>query len=379
MNSHRIAFAAITMAMAAGLLFVIAWPLARSHAKNVTDLSAAQGEAKGLSAPSRSPVPGVDALYLQGVYFYEQRTPESLEHSLNDLNTAIAKDPNYAPAYAALANTYNLLREYSKMPDAEAYPKAKAAAEHAIALDPKLPDAHASLGFVDFFWSWDPAAAEREFRTALALDPASVVAHHWYGSMLMHEGRFNEALEQLDMAQRLQPNSAAIISTRALALGLSGHRGEAVDMMQNVLKETPAATSPHAILEALSQQQPRDIGRYVVEMRRVAELRQSDAMLHVADAAGQAYRSGGEKAMWNAILAEEGRQHTGQQKTYLMVEAEAFLGRNDAALSDLTDLARLRDPDVIGVLIDPSFEGIKGDPRFGQIVASVGLPPLQRQ
>jgi tetratricopeptide (TPR) repeat protein len=319
----------------------------------------------------------VDELYLQGIYFYEQRTPESLTRSRDDFSEAIEKDPNYAPAYVGLANTYNLLREYSVMPDAVAYPKAKAAAEHAVALDPKLAPAHASLGFVDFFWSWDTAAAEHEFKTALALDPSSVLAHHWYGSMLTHEGRFKEAIEQLDIAQRLEPTSAAVLSTRALALGLSGHRGEAVDMLQDVINETPGVSSPHAILATLSKVQPQDPARFLDETRRVAELRHSDEMMQIAAAADSAYRTGGEGAMWAAILATEERLHPGaDNRTYLMADAEAALGRNDAAFADLARLERRRDPQMIGIVIDPTFVSLREDPRFGQLVASVGLPAL---
>jgi Tfp pilus assembly protein PilF len=377
----RLTLAGVAAAIGLGLIWLLAWPVSKSHAKNVarTAQSLPDSGIKSSWVPRTSQVPGVDALYLRGVYFYEQRTPESLEHSLKDFNDAIEKDPGYAPAYAGLANTYNLLREYSMMPESEAYPKAQEAARRAVALDPKLPEAHASLGFIDFFWSWNPSAAENEFRTALALDPSSPVAHHWYGSMLMHEGRFDEALKQLDIAQRLDPTSTAILSTQAFALGLSGHRGEAEDMLQDVLNEMPDATSPHATLVGLSKIEPRDPARLLTEMRRVAELRRNEEMLQVANAAEPAYRSGGEPAMWAAILAEEGRLHPGSaNKTYLMVEAEAMLGRHDAALADLTDLTRRRDPQVIGILIDPNLSTLHSDPRFGQLVASVGLPPLQR-
>jgi Tfp pilus assembly protein PilF len=378
----RLTLAGIAAAVGFALIWLLAWPVSKSHAKNL-------GEPKAQSAPESvtrgsrmvrgSQVAGVDALYLRGIYFYEQRTPESLGHSLNDFKEAIAKDPNYAPAYAGLANTYNLLREYSVMPEAEAYAKAREAAERAVALDPTLPDAHAALGFIDFFWSWDAAKAESEFRTALALDSSSAVAHHWYGSMLMHEGRFDEALKQLDIAQRLDPTSTAILSTRAFALGLSGHRGQAEDMLQDVLNETPDATSPHATLAGLSKIQPRDPTQFLVEMRRVAELRHSDEMLRVAAAAEPAYRSGGEPAMWGAIFAEEAKLHPGvTNKTYLMVEAEALMGRKEDAMTDLTELTQRRDPQVIGILIDPSLSTLHSDPRFGRLVASVGLPPLQR-
>ena len=360
---------------------VLAWPLVLSHAKSGAGRPAYSLDdgVKSSWLPYGSRVAGVDGLYLRGIYFYEQRTPESLEHSLKDFESAIALDPGYAPAYAALANTYNLLRQYSVMPDAEAYPKARAAAERAVELDPKLPQAHASLGFIDFFWSWDTVGAEREFRTALTLDPASVLAHHWYGSMLAHEGRFAEALDQLDSAQRLQPSSAAILSTRALALGLSGHRGEAVDLLQDVLNQTPGTSSPHAILATLSKMSPRDPARYLEEMRTVGELRHCAETQQVVAAAEAAYRSGGELAMWAAILDAEGREHPDHaHKTFWMVEAEAALGRRDAALGDLRQLAERRDPEMIGAAIDPLLFPLHKDPRFGQMIAGMGLPgPVQ--
>ena len=371
--------AGVTIAVGFGLLCVLASPLVRSHADPAVQPSpySLKSVTANSGAPYRSQVPGVDDLYLRGMYSYERRTPESLERSHNDFTTAIAKDPNYAPAYAGLANTYNLLREYSMMPEAEAYPKARAAAEHAVALDPRLPQAHAALGFIDFFWSWDTASAEREFQTALALDPSSVLAHHWYGSMLVHEGRYGEAIEQLDLAQRLQPTSAAVLSTRALALGLSGHRGEAVDMLQDVINETPGVSSPHAILAILSKVEPREPARFLDETRRVAELRHSDEMLRVAAAAEPAYRSGGENAMWQAILSVEERLHPGaSNRTFLMAEAEAALGRNEAAFADLAQLVKRRDPEMVGIAIDPTLVPLHKDRRFGQLLAAVGLPPL---
>jgi Tfp pilus assembly protein PilF len=325
--------------------------------------------------PYRSRVPGVDDLYLRAVYSYEQRTPESLQRSLENFSAASTKDPSYAPAYAGMANTYNLMREYSVMPDAEAYPKARQAAEHAIALDPRLPEAHASLGFIDFFWSWDAAAAEHEFQTALSLDPNSVLAHHWYGSMLMHEGKLAEAIEQLDTAQRLEPDSAAILSTRALAMGLDGRRDEAVAMLQDIISETPGVSSPHAILASLSNVEPRDPARYLAEMRRSAELRHDNEVLQVSSEASNAYRSRDEKQMWAAILATEERLHPGEtHRTYLMADAEAALNLREAAIGDLTKLAARHDPSTRGIAIDPLFIPLHHDPRFIHLVASVGLP-----
>ena len=337
-------------------------------------LSSGSGGA-GSALREHSQVAGVDDLYLEGVYSLEQRTPESLERAEQDFSNAIAKDGRYAPAYAGLADTYILLREYYVMPDEEAYTKAKAAAEHAIALDPGLSEAHASLGFIDFFWKWDAAAAEREFRTAIADDPTQAHAHHWYGSMLTHEGKYEEAMEQLNIAQRLEPTSAAILSTRALALGLSGHRSEGVEMLEGLINESPEVSSPHAILAILSRVEPADLERYLEEMRRTGELRHSDETLQVAAAAEPALRSGGERGMWTAILATEEKLHPGSaNRTFLMAEADEALGRDDAAFADLNQLAQRHNGEVIGVIIDPTLAPLRRDRRFAQLLRSIGLP-----
>ena len=367
----------IAMVVAVSLACLLVSPVVRSHANPTAGLSkysSDSGERMSLVSYG-SRIPGVNELYLHGVYAYEQRTPESLERALDDFSKAIAKDPEYAPAYAALSIAYNLIREYSMMPEAEAYPKARAAAEHAVALDPKLSDAHASLGFIDFFWSWDTVSAEREFQTALALDPSSVLAHHWYGSMLTHEGKYDEAMEQLDLAQRLEPTSAAILSTRALALGLSGHRGEAVDLLQDLISETPGASSPHAILSTLSRMEPQDPARFLFELQRTAELRHNDEMLQVATAGESALRSGGESAMWAAILATEEQLHPGASNgTFLMAEAETVLGNYDAAFADLGQMKQRHDPTTMGIILDPTLAPLRRDRRFGQLIASMGLP-----
>jgi tetratricopeptide (TPR) repeat protein len=377
---HRMLTSAALLAVVASVVTAFAWPELHGRTTDVVSDDRTLDHSDTKSAGTyRSRVPGVDELYLRGVYAYEQRTPESLQQSLEEFSEAVAKDPQDAPAYAGMANTYSLLREYSMMPDADAYPRAKQAAERAIALDPDLAEAHASLGFIDFFWSWDAVSAEREFQTAISLDPNSVVAHHWYGSMLMHEDRLAEANEQLDIAQRLAPSSAAILSTRALAEGLDGHRNEAIEMLQDAIHVTPGSSSPHAFIATLSNVEPRDPGRFLAEMKWSAALRNDPEMLKVADAAADAYQSGDEMRMWAAILATEEKLHPeANQRTYLMAEAEAALGRREDAVSDLQRLADRHDPSVIGVMIDPVLLPLHSDRQFAQLVATVGLPPSRK-
>jgi tetratricopeptide (TPR) repeat protein len=193
--------------------------------------------------------------------------------------------------------------------------------------------------------------------------------------MLLHEGRFPEANDQLDLAQRLEPTSASILSTRALALGLSGHRNEASDMLQELLTEVPTATSPHASLATLSLIVPRDPPRYLEEFRRVGELRHDEELLQMISAGAGAYHQAGENAMWLAMLNQQESQHPAN-RTYYMMEAEAALGRKDAAFADLRQLIQNRDSRVIGIVIDPTLAPLRSDPRFAEVLKSIGLPPL---
>ena len=168
------------------------------------------------------PSPEVADLYLQGMYYWSRRTPDDLNRAVHLFNQAIAEDPNYAEAFVGLANCYNLLREYTLMPADEAYPKAKAAAERAIALDETLAEAHASLAFGEFFWFWDAAKARRSFERALQLNPKSVTTHHWLGTTLIYMGEFELALERLSEAQRLDPKSRSILADKGLVLYYAG-------------------------------------------------------------------------------------------------------------------------------------------------------------
>ena len=324
---------------------------------------------------SITPRPRTDELYVQGLYLYEQRTPASLEQARRSFESAIAADPSDARAYAGLANAYLLLREYSTMPHNEAYAKAQAAAEHAIALDPDLPEAHASLGFIDFFSLWDTPAATREFNEALRLDPGCALAHHWYGSMLTHQGRYPEALEQLNLAQRLQPSSPAILASKAFALGLGGHRAEAVDMLEALGKNDLDTAAPHHIIANLSLVEPRNIPLFLDQTRRFAQIRNDRDTLSFVDLAASAYGRAGERGMWSEILSSERQRHPSTaHPTYLEAQAEAALGLNNDALRDFNTLAHQRNSLMVGIALDPVLLHLRQDPRFNLLLAEVGLP-----
>ena len=306
----------------------------------------------------------------------ELRTPESLRRAEEAFSEAARRDGAYAPAYAGLASTYLLLREYSMLPDAEAYPRALAASGKALSLDPDLPQAHAAMGFADFFWRWDAPGAESQFRTALKLNPQLTMAHHWYGSVLMHEGRFREGLNELSVAQRLDPSSAAILTTRAFALGLTGRRDQAVGMLEEALssEQYQNAATMHAVMATLSLMAPRNIPRYLAETTLAAELRRDEAGVRSAQLATRVYRAQGEAGMWRALLHDERQRHPAGGCTYQMARYEAELGARDQAMNDLAELFARHESVLIGMAVDPLLVNLHGEPRYAQLRAAMGLP-----
>ena len=356
------------------LVALIVWGVTHRSGRQVA-AHANSGQGNRPAPPANPEDARAQELYLHGSYLFEQRTPETLEQARRDFESAIASSPKYAPAYVGLAKTYALLREYSTMPSAQAYLSAKRAAQQAIALDPRLADAHAALGYEEFFWEWDAADAEAEFKQAIALDPNSPLAYHWYGSMLTHEMRFAEAIVLLNRAQMLDQDSASTLGSRAYAIGLSGRRDEAADLLQDILTRVPDSAPLHFILAELCVQEPRDIPRYLDQMRRFAELRHSDEELAVFNAGEHAYREQGEEKMWQAMLQMERQLHPDTENpTYFIVQLEGVLGMKDAALRDLTLLLRNHNEQMIGIKIDPLLSPLRGDPRFARIVRQVGLP-----
>src|SRR6185503_3272472 len=142
-------------------------------------------------------------LYLKGRYYWNKRTAEGFEKALECFEEAIARDSNYALAYAGLADTHNTRGSYSIVPPKEAFPLAKAAADKALELDDRLAEAHNSRAFLLYMFDWNWSTANEEFQRALELNPDYATAHHWYGWYLIATGRLDEAQREMKRAQRL--------------------------------------------------------------------------------------------------------------------------------------------------------------------------------
>jgi Flp pilus assembly protein TadD len=334
------------------------------------------GHEIGLFHPApRVHKPEAVELYLKGSYFWNKRTPAELDRAVQYFNLAIAKDPDYAEAYMGLANCYNLLREYTTMPAEEAYPKAKAAAERAIALDDKLTDAHTALAFVEFYWSRDMARAEREFRRALELDPNSVRAHHWYGTALLHLGKFDQALAEINKAQQLDPRSRAILADKGLILYYAGRVQEAVDLLEQLAESEPDYLSPRAYLSAIYFAE-KNYPNYVKEEIFAARLLGDKNRASVAESAGDAFKASGPAAMLAAILKEQERVYSAEGgNAYALARTHALLGNQSRAITYLKEANAKRDQGMLGMRIDPALASLRSNADFQRLLVDVGLPP----
>ncbi len=327
------------------------------------------------TSPVHATNPEAEELYLKGIYFWHKRTPEGLTQAVDYFTQSIVRDPNYAPAYVGLADCYNLLREYTKMPPEEAYPRAMAAAKRAITLDDSLSGAHSSLAFVEFYWSWDSAAAEREFKRALELDPNSVVAHHWYATFLMHMGRSQEAIAEIEKAQKLDPSSIAILADKGYVLWFAGQQDEAMKLLKQLEQSEPNFLSPHNYLASIALNE-KNYPAYLQEARKYGELLNDPNMIAMADAADKGYASGGGDGLLRAMLAKQKEMEAaGHGSPYVIATLHGRLGQTQDALKSLEEAVAKRDERSIAIGIDPSFVSLRKDPRFQKLLAQVGLPP----
>ena len=312
--------------------------------------------------------------YLKGRYYWNKRTPDSLHQALDSFTQAIAHDPNYSEAYVGLADCYNLLREFSAMPGNEAYFKAFAAARKAVELDPQSSEAHASLAFVTFFGMWDAAGAEKEFRRAIELDPNNVKAHHWYATFLNTLNRHDEALNEIELARKLAPDSPSILADKGELLWAGGHREEALQLLKQLEAADPDFLSPHRYLR-FAYFETGDYPNYIAELKKDALLTHDAAQSSVAEAAAKGFAHGGKRGLCEAQLLQQRKLYEQRLLSpYFVAQTEAVLGNQRDALKYLTIGLQSHDEIMLDLSVDQDFASLHGDPAFQQLLAKIGLP-----
>lgn len=324
------------------------------------------------STPSHDPE--AEQLYLKGRYYWDKRTPDDLNRALDYFMQAVVHDPNYSQAYSGLADSYNLLREYSLMPSSEAYPRALTAAKRAVELDDRSSEAHASLAFVSFFGMWDIATGEQEFRRAIDLNPDNPVAHHWYANALLALHRLPEALAEINRAQALDPASSAILADKGNILDVAGQQDEALGLLKQMESRDPSFRSLHLYLERAYFRE-QDYPDFISERRKDALVMHDDAALAVAGAAEKGFASGGAQGMFEAMWRVQKKLYVKHsvRPTDLALTL-AMMGNKKESLRYLEAAYEQRDGSLLFIEADPEFDVLHDEPAYRDLLAKMNLP-----
>jgi tetratricopeptide (TPR) repeat protein len=318
--------------------------------------------------------PEAEQLYLKGRYYWNKRTPDDLNRALDYFMQAVVHDPNYSQAYVGIADSYNLMREYTLMPSSEAYPRALAAAKKAVELDGQSSEAHASLAFVSFFGMWDVATGEREFRRAIDINPNLATPHHWYANALFALHRWPEALVEIDRAQALDPASTSILADKGNIRLVAGRSDEALRLLKQMEVREPNFRSPHLYLKFVYLRN-QDYANFLAEQRKDALLLRDDAALVISAAAEKGFTAGGPKGMFEGMLQA-------QEKLYAqhslpptdLAQTFALLGNRTEALRYLKAAYEQRDSSLLFVETYPEFDILHDDPAYRELLARMNLP-----
>jgi TolB-like protein len=308
--------------------------------------------------------------YLKGIYFWGKLSPDSTQTPIKYLEASIQKDPGYAPAYARLATCYlqpELVRGVSPY---EAQARAKAAATEAAAIDYDSAEAHLSLATVaDNDWDWP--LAEREFRHAIKLDPNLTLAHIGYGYLLAVLRKPEESLNELTIAQSLDPVSQATGLVAVAGLYYSRRYDQSIALAQQWLELYPDAPRFHHLLaEGYAQKGLESMA--VKEYLRAAELTDSNGA--TLTALQSASRESGLKGLWQQRLAYDKESTSQTPRTYDLAFDYAALGDRGRALVWLERAYDEHQWRLMLIGVDPTFDVLRADPHFQDLLRRMRLP-----
>jgi eukaryotic-like serine/threonine-protein kinase len=307
--------------------------------------------------------------YVQGRHEMDKFTDASWKKAAGFFQQAVNRDPRYAAAYAGLAEAYGILGSESDLPSKEAYQKANAAANRAIALDDGLADAHASLGFVDWL-TWEFGAAERELRRALELNPNLAIAHLYYARYLGSLGKFSEAEKEMDRAQELDPLSLQVTLAAGQTFYFGKRYDQAVAQFQKVLEIDPNYITVHLGLSDSHFAK----GEYAEAVEEALLYAMASGYPAIAAEGKQAYAKSGHRGVLEHRISKE--SDPGNLEFYYpwqVAQDYARLGDKDKAFLWLERCYAER-AGLVFLKVEPALDSLHSDPRFADLVRRVGFP-----
>lgn len=256
----------------------------------------------------------VAADYVTARDLWARRTPADLTRAIALYEKVIAAEPDFAPAYAGLAEAWLIIREYGAASESRAYSAAKSAIEQALTLDESLPAAHRANGFLQYWWSYDAQRSVDSFQRALALDPRDGLTHFWYANVLADLGQDKEAQRKYDTAQLLLPGTPAIAVERACAHWQAGRDRRALMELTQLKSQYPSDATIRNCL-AWAHISRGDIEAYAREYRGLAALRKVPEMMALSAALDAAVARDPDTA--HLVLVADARREfaQGERKT----------------------------------------------------------------
>jgi TolB-like protein/DNA-binding winged helix-turn-helix (wHTH) protein/Tfp pilus assembly protein PilF len=310
--------------------------------------------------------------YVKGRYFWNKRTEQGLKKGMEYFQQAIDLDPQYALAYAGLADCNTLLSVYSNALPTESFPRAEAAAVKALEIDATLAEAHASLGFSRLWYDWDWSGAEREYQRAIELNPNYATAHQGYGEYLRMMGRQDEALAESKRALELDPLSLIIVAEAGMPFYYERRYDEAIKQFQKALELDPKFAPAHDFLGLAYEGE----GKYEQALVEYQLALGSGGAPRILGNIGAVYAKIGKRGGAQKIL--EHLKNQTEPSGYRSLEVaviNASLGEKDQAFEWLEKAYKERAWLMITLKVEPGWDSLRKDSRFQDLVRRVGLAP----
>ena len=307
--------------------------------------------------------------YLRGLYNVNQFSIDGFHKGIDLFQSCIKEDPSYAPAYAGLASAYCALSSVD-IPATEAMPKARAAADQALAIDPKLAAAYVPRAYVDAFYNFDWAQGERTFRRAIQLNPNEATAHLFYGQLLMVVGRFADASQEIERARALDPLSSYASAMALWPLYLDRRFKEAGEAAARLAVSDPKNASPHFVL-GLSFSMAGDPKRGGEEFHQAYVL---DPRPNYLAWQGWARARQGDRAGATSVLQElTGLSERTYVQPYNFAIMYAALGQPDSCIAALERGLELHSEEMAEIRTSVAMDPVRSDPRFKEILRKMNL------
>ena len=310
--------------------------------------------------------------YLKGRYWWNKRTKDELNKGIEFFRQAIAKDSEYALAYCGLADSYSMLANYGFLPPKEGFSAANEAVLKSLEIDDSLSEAHVSLGFIKSDYAWDWSGVEKEFETAIALDPSYATAHQWYGYALWKTGQFEKSIAEHKRALELDPLSLAVNRNLGLAFYVAREYDLAIEQLRKTLDMDPAfvLTRDYVGLAYALKGMYKDA---VAECEKAAAI--VSATPYAISALGYVYAVAGRKAEAQDVL-DRLKKLSEEKYVSARFAASIYAGLGDKDKSFELLRAAYEDRSLQigpGIKADPTYDTLRPDSQFRDLLRRIGL------